>query len=88
MAEWGHIVQAITKPLNFASKNDFANLHQIKGLEKLIEGLGRQALSLELAQSQKRLIQELLGVFSGFEGSSMEQKKERIAQSMRIVEQL
>ncbi len=88
MTDWGHIVQAITKPLNFASKNDFANLPQIKGLEKLIEGLGHQALSLELAQSQKRLIQELLEIFSGFEGSSMEEKKERIGRSMRIVMQL
>ncbi|MFB0507007.1 MAG: ATP-dependent DNA helicase RecG [Thermodesulfobacteriota bacterium] len=88
MADWGHIVQAITKPLNFASKNDFANLHQIKGLEKLIEGLGNQALSLELAESQKRLIQELLEIFFGFEGSSIDEKKERITRSMRIVTQL
>ena len=88
MAEWGHIVQAITKPLSFASKNDFANLSHVKGLEKLIEGLGHQALSLELGQSQKRLIHELLELFSGFEGSSMEEKRERVARAMRIVTQL
>jgi len=88
VAEWGHIVQAITKPLSFASKNDFANLPHVKGLEKLMEGLGNQALSLELAQSQKRLIRELLEVFSGFESSSIEEKKQRIARSMRIMTQL
>jgi ATP-dependent DNA helicase RecG len=88
VAEWGDIVQAITKPLSFASKNDFANLPHVKGLEKLMEGLGHQALSLELAQSQKRLIRELLEVFSGFESSSIEEKKQRIARSMRIMTQL
>ena len=88
MAEWGHIIQAITKPLRFASKNGFANLPQVKGLEKLIAGLGKQALSLELDSSQKRLFHELLKVFSGFEGSSMDEKKERIARSMRIIMQL
>ena len=84
----GHIFQAMTKPLSFASKNDFANLPHIKGLEKLIGGLGRQALSLELTQSQKRFIHELLEAFSGFECCSMEEKKERILRSMRIVAQL
>ncbi|MFQ6077529.1 MAG: ATP-dependent DNA helicase RecG [Thermodesulfobacteriota bacterium] len=88
MAEWGHIVQAITKPLIFASRNGFANLPLMKGLEKLIEGLGYQALSLELAQSQKRLIRELLEIFSGFEGSSIEEKKDCIARSMKIMVQL
>jgi len=88
MAEWGHIVRAITKPLSFASKNGFANLPQVKGLEKLVAGLGHRALSMDLAPFQKRLINELLEVFSGFEGSPIEEKKERIARSMRIMMQL
>jgi ATP-dependent DNA helicase RecG len=88
VAERGHIVQAIAKPLQFASKNEFANLPQVKGLEKLISGLGHQALSLDLDPSQRQLFQELLEVFSGFEGSPMEEKKERIARSMRIMMQL
>ena len=88
MAEWGHIVQAIKNPLSFASKNEFANLPHVKGLERLIEGLGHRALSMDLDSSQKRLIHELLGAFSGFEGSSMEEKKDRIAQSMKIMMEL
>jgi ATP-dependent DNA helicase RecG len=88
VAEWGHIVQAITKPLNFASKNGFANLPQVKGLEKLISSLGHQALSLELETSQERLFRELLKVFSGFEDASIEEKKGRITRSMRIVKEL
>ena len=88
MAEWGHIVQAIKKPLSFSSKNEFANLSHVKGLERLIEGLGQRALSMDLDSSQKRLIHELLGVFSGFEGSSTEEKKDRIAQSMKIMMEL
>ncbi len=88
MAEWGHIIQAMTKPLSFASKNDFANLPQVKGLEKLIAGLANRALSMDLDPSQRELIHELLGLFSGFEGSPSEEKKERIARSMRIITQL
>jgi ATP-dependent DNA helicase RecG len=88
VADRDHIVQTITKPLYFASKNGFANLPQVKGLENLISDLGHQALSLELTPSQKRLFRELLEVFSGFESSSMEEKKDRIARSMRIMAQL
>ncbi len=88
MAEWGHIVPAIKKPLGFASKNGFANLPHVKGLEKLIADLGNRALSMDLAPSQKRLFHELMEVFSGFEGSPMEEKKERITQSMMIMMQL
>jgi hypothetical protein len=85
VAEREHIVQAITKPLQFASKNEFANLPQVKGLERLISGLGHKALSLELDPSQKQLFRELLEVFSGFERASMEEKKERVARSLRIM---
>ncbi len=88
MAEREHIVQAIRKPLQFASKNGFANLPQVKDLERLISGLGHKALSLELDPSQKQLFRELLEVFSGFERASMEEKKERIARSMRIMMEL
>jgi ATP-dependent DNA helicase RecG len=88
MAEWGRIVQAIKKPLGFASKNGFANLPHVKGLEKLIADLGNRALSMDLAPSQKRLFHELMEVFAGFEGSPIEEKKERITQSMRIMMQL
>jgi hypothetical protein len=88
VAEREHIVQAITKPLQFASKNGFANLPQVKGLERLISGLGNKALSLELDPSQKQLFRELLEVFTGFERASMEEKKERIARSMRIMMEL
>jgi len=88
MGEWDQIVRAIMKPLSFASKNAFANLPQVKGLEKLIARLGHQALALDLPPTERRMIHELLEVISGFEGSSMEEKKERIAQSMKIMEQL
>ena len=88
MAEWGNIVQAIKKPLGFASKNGFANLPQVKGLERLIADLGNRALSMDLSPSQKRLFRELLEVFSGFEGSPIEEKKERITQSIKIMIQL
>ena len=88
MAEWGQIVQAMARPLSFASRNEFANLPQVKGLEKLIAGLGHQALSLKLEESQKGLIRELLEVFSGFEGSSMTEKRECVTRAMRIVEEL
>ena len=88
MAESGNIVQAIKKPLGFASKNGFANLPHVKGLEKLIADLGNRALSMDLAPSQKRLFHELMEVFSGFEGSPTEEKKERITQSMRLMMQL
>jgi ATP-dependent DNA helicase RecG len=88
VAERDHIVQAIARPLQFASKGEYANLPQVKGLEKLISSLGHQALSLDLDPSQRRLFKELLEVFSGFEGSPMEEKKERIARSVRITMQL
>ena len=88
VAEREHIVQAITKPLQFASKSEFANLPQVKGLERLISGLGHKALSLELDPSQKQLFQEVLEVFSGFERASMEDKKERVARSLRIMREI
>src|SRR3989304_939181 len=37
------ILDSLLKPLSFASKDDFAHLHTIKGMEHLVESLCKEA---------------------------------------------
>ena len=40
------ILDSLLKPLTFASKDDFAHLHTVKGMEHLVESLCKEAASI------------------------------------------
>ena len=82
------IVTAIKKPLVFASKNQFANLDNIKGLESHIDKLVEEALTLQLEQPVKMLFQNLLTHFDHFDSLDTGLKKGRVGEALAIISQV
>src|SRR3990172_9978627 len=80
-----NILSSLLKPLLFASKDDFARLDTVKGLEGLVSSLCNEAISLCLTERQTEKILELRGLFKGFDILDLEDKKERILRARGIV---
>jgi ATP-dependent DNA helicase RecG len=78
--EW---ISKILRPLEFVSKNNFANLPKTKGLERALINL------INNAPSDINHIKEKLLEFSlGLEESALEEKKERIAKMLKLLKSL
>lgn len=88
MRELGDIIAALYKPLNYISKNSFANLDIVKGLEASITSLTREALSLPLDSQKSGLIRELARNFTGFDFLDPPSKKVRVIDSLRVLERI
>ncbi|MFH1626311.1 MAG: DEAD/DEAH box helicase, partial [Pseudomonadota bacterium] len=88
MRELGDIITALRKPMNYASKNSFANLDIVKDLEVHVVNLAKQALLLPLAPEKSSLIRKLAGNFAGFDSLDSSSKKIRIIDSLRILERI
>lgn len=84
MNELKTILDRIKKPLIFAARDNFAHIKSLTGIELFI-----QAQSKELASISGRGtdIGELVRVFSGFDGLSLDEKRNRIIRAGKIIEQ-
>jgi ATP-dependent DNA helicase RecG len=85
MKEFDDIISAIEKPLLYASRNSYSNLENLKGLEKLITGLSEDGLLLRLNNKKREILNSLKYNFKGYESLRVEEKKERIRKSLRIL---
>ncbi|PIZ18832.1 MAG: DNA helicase RecG [Deltaproteobacteria bacterium CG_4_10_14_0_8_um_filter_43_12] len=88
MKELGDIIAALHKPLDYVSKNSFANLEIVKGLEIHVMNLARQALSLPLDSEKVGFIQWLARNFTGFDSLDVSSKKTRVMDSLRVLERI
>jgi len=78
------LVSAIKRPLEFASRDGFARIGTLKGLEALASSLIGEAIAMEPAGELFHLL-ELLGTsLSGFDGLSMEGKKIAIRKALKL----
>ena len=66
--ELNEILDALERPLRFASRNDFSNLEKVKALDQLVGDLTLKALSLPLTVEQARDLESLRDYFSEYEG--------------------
>ena len=73
----------ISRPLEFVSKNNFANLSKTKGLEKTLNFLISNA-----PEELKGIKKELLELCTDLEKSSLEEKKERIIKMIDLLRSL
>uniref|UniRef100_A0A7V4JQ32 ATP-dependent DNA helicase RecG n=1 Tax=Thermodesulfobacterium geofontis TaxID=1295609 RepID=A0A7V4JQ32_9BACT len=73
----------ILRPLEFVSKNNFANLPKIKGLEKALINLINNAPS-----DINHIKEKLLKFCIGLEESSLEEKKEKIIKILELLKSL
>ncbi|RJP56112.1 MAG: ATP-dependent DNA helicase RecG [Deltaproteobacteria bacterium] len=88
MRELGDIIAALHKPLDYVSKNSFANLEIVKGLEIHVMNLARQALSLPLDSEKVSFIQGLARNFTGFDSLDVSSKKIRVMDSLKVLERI
>ena len=79
---FNEILTAIERPLSFASRNSFANLHTIKGLDELIPSLAGKGLSASTLSDQKDFFLKLQGGFAAFTSLAQEQKKDLILKTL------
>ncbi|MBI3584705.1 MAG: ATP-dependent DNA helicase RecG [Nitrospinae bacterium] len=86
------IISQLKRPLEFASKNSFANLSHLRDLESTINSLIDRAVSFLSHQSsavsnQQNLI-KIKDLFSGFDLLSLNEKKERLKTAQNLLESL
>ena len=86
------IISQLKRPLEFASKNSFANLSHLRDLESTINSLIDRAVSFLSHQSsavsnQQNLI-KIKDLFSGFDLLSLNEKKERLKAAQELLESL
>src|SRR3989338_1509774 len=77
------IIEAILKPLRFASKDNFAHLHAVKGLQRLVTRLCLDAARIDGLAAKFIEIKDL---FNGFDGLSADRKKEAIQKTIVIID--
>ncbi len=82
------ILDALEKPLKFASKKDYTNIDKIKSLDQLVGDLALKALSLPLSTGQTEAIENIKKLFITYEGLEIGKKRGVIGNSLGIIEKL
>ncbi|MCH7949997.1 MAG: ATP-dependent DNA helicase RecG, partial [Candidatus Dadabacteria bacterium] len=82
------ILDALEKPLKFASKKDYSNIGKIKALDQLVGDLTLKALSLPLSIGQIDALENIKSLFITYEGFEIGKKREIIKNSLGIIEKL
>jgi len=83
-----NVLDALEKPLRFASKKNYSNIDKVKALDQLVCDLTIKALSLPLPVGQSDALESIKGLFTTYEGFEIEKKKDIIKKSLRIIEKL
>lgn len=86
--ELNEILDALEKPLRFASRKDFSNIDKVRALDRLVGDLTLKALSLPLSGEQIKNFEYIQGSFADFDNLNIERRKKVIGESLEIIEQL
>ncbi len=79
------ILDALEKPLIFASRNNFSNLDKVKSLDELVGDLTLKALSLPLSTKQTTDFESLRAFFSAYGGLDHAERIDVIRKSLGII---
>jgi ATP-dependent DNA helicase RecG len=82
------IIESLSRPLEFASKDDFAHIESLKGLGTLVERLSDEALGMGPARGLDSAFRELKETFTGFDDLGPGEKKERVLKGIEIVKSM
>jgi len=77
------ILERLKKPLNFASRDDFAHLKSLTDLEPFVHA---QIEELRRLSNDKGRIAELEGLFSGFDGLATDRKRAHIQKAVELID--
>ncbi|HYB20304.1 MAG TPA: DEAD/DEAH box helicase, partial [Thermodesulfobacteriota bacterium] len=86
--ELQQVLEAIEKPLLFASGHDYANLKTLKGLEPYLARWLEKAFTLPLSQRRQDLFGRLRAQMKGFDEMDLALKKARILEIQKIYDDL
>ena len=70
------IIDALEKPLRFASNKNYSNIDKIKALDQLVGDLSLKALSMPLSQAQSEAIESIKALFISYENKDVAKKRE------------
>lgn len=79
------IIDAVLKPLRYASKDDFHHLGTLKSLEPLVNALCCEALSLAGDAGHGKRFSELKDLFIGFDSLDLPTKKEKVSAAFGLL---
>jgi ATP-dependent DNA helicase RecG len=82
--DFQHILEALEKPIRFASGNDYANLKNLRGLESYMSNWLEKASFLPLSLGKKDLIQKLGQALAGFDAMELAAQKARLMEFQKI----
>lgn len=81
------ILEALEKPLLYASGNGYANLKTLKGVEPYMARWVEKSSSLPLSRHQHDLFRRLKAQLPGFDGLDLLSKKGRLLELAKILEE-
>jgi ATP-dependent DNA helicase RecG len=81
------ILEALAKPLLYASGNDYANLKTLKGVEAYMAPWAEKAGSLPLGGHELDLLRRLKVQVSGFDALDLPSKKARLLELREIIDE-
>src|SRR3990170_4826385 len=82
------ILEALSKPLRFASKDGFQHLGSLKSVEPLAASLLKEAIALKPSPEVLSRIEDLKGLFTGFDGMDLESKRERVERAFEAIDSI
>ncbi len=82
------VIDGLSKPLVFASKDDFAHIETIKGLGHLVERLTARASTTGLTEKERKIFARLNALFKDFDNSTAEEKKEMVRKGLSMIRAL
>ncbi len=86
--EFLRILESLERPLRFASKNDFLNIHKVRDIGYLTDSLTLKALSLDLSPHQLTAIKSLRESFACYDELHFGDKKKLIEESLNVIVEL
>ncbi|MBW7956594.1 MAG: ATP-dependent DNA helicase RecG [Deltaproteobacteria bacterium] len=79
------ILEAVLKPLRFASKDEFRHLGTLKSLEPLVASLIKEALSLKNPPYVLARLEELTCILAGFDSLGESSKREKVLAALELI---
>ena len=78
----------LDKPLQYATRNDFADLHKLRDLESFVRHQIQVLQSLALPASMPAVLTQLAETVLGFDDLTLTEKRQRVQQAARILSRL
>lgn len=86
--ELSEILESLSRPLRFASKDGFQHLGSLRSVEPLAISLLNEAAALNPAPDVLSGIQGLKNLFTGFDSLDLSSRRERIEQAFELIDSI